>query len=118
VDVEREIILETPPDEVWAALTEPEQLEQWFAPEVELVPETGGRAVFRWPNGEQREAVIEEVDPERRLVLRWLDDDGIVSIELDGATADGTRVRVVESTPEFSAALGLRALALATWQTA
>jgi uncharacterized protein YndB with AHSA1/START domain len=28
--VEREIVVNAPPDEVWAALTEPEQLSAWF----------------------------------------------------------------------------------------
>jgi uncharacterized protein YndB with AHSA1/START domain len=108
--VERDVFLPTPPDEVWAALTEAEQLERWFANEVELDLEPGGRAVFRWANGESREAIVEELVPERRLGLRWLDDGGVVTLELEG-TDSGTTLRVVESSPEFSAALGLRALA-------
>ena len=42
-------------------------------------------------------------------MLDW-DDGGEVVIELEEATS-GTRVRVVESSPEFATALGLRALA-------
>src|SRR6185436_14967600 len=53
--VKREIFLSSPPDEVWEALTEAEQLERWFANDVELDAEPGGKAVFRWSNGEQRE---------------------------------------------------------------
>jgi uncharacterized protein YndB with AHSA1/START domain len=108
--VERDVHLPTPPDDVWAALTEAEQLERWFANEVELEPAPGGRAVFRWANGEEREAVVEVADPERRLELRWLDDGGRVSLELR-PDAGGTNLRVVESSPEFSAALAVRALA-------
>ena len=66
--------------------------------------------MFRWSNGEQREAVIEDVEPERRLALRWLDDGGAVTLELEEA-GDGTRLHVVETSPEFSAAFGLQALA-------
>ena len=47
---------------------------------------------------------------ERRLVLRWLDDDGVVWLELE-ETGMGTTLRVVETSPEFAAALDLRALA-------
>ena len=108
--VEREVFLSSPPEEVWEALTEAEQLERWFANDVELDAEPGGKAVFRWSNGEQREAVIEEVEPERRLALRWLDDGGAVTLELEEA-GDGTRLHVVETSPEFSAAFGLQALA-------
>jgi uncharacterized protein YndB with AHSA1/START domain len=107
--VERDVFLPTPPDEVWEALTEAEQLERWFANEVELEAEPGGRARFRWDNGEEREAVVEEIEPERRLGLRWAD-GGFVTLELDEAVG-GTRLRVVESSPEFSAALGLTMLA-------
>jgi uncharacterized protein YndB with AHSA1/START domain len=108
--IERDVFLPTPPEEVWEALTQAERLERWFANEVELEPEPGGRALFRWSNGEEREAVVEDVDPERRLALRWLDDGGFVSLELHGVDG-GTELRVVESSPEFSAAFGVRALA-------
>jgi uncharacterized protein YndB with AHSA1/START domain len=110
MDVERELFVDSPADEVWAALTEAEQLEQWFANEVELDPTPGGRAIFRWANGEAREAVVQVAEPEHLLVLRWLDDDGVVWLEVEGTDA-GTTLRVVETSPQFSAALELRALA-------
>jgi uncharacterized protein YndB with AHSA1/START domain len=113
VDVERELFLESPANEVWDALTDPDQLETWFATEVDFDPTPGGRASFRWANGEARDAVVEQIEPERRLVLRWLDDDGIVWLELEG-TERGTRLLVVETSPEFRTALDIRALAACT----
>jgi uncharacterized protein YndB with AHSA1/START domain len=113
MDVTREIEFEATPEEVWSAITEPEQLEQWFANEVELDARPGGHAAFRWDNGEERTAVVDEVDAVRRLGLRW-DDGGTVVLELE-ETLDGTRLIVVESSPEFSTALALQALA---WQIA
>ncbi|MGZ4359436.1 MAG: SRPBCC family protein [Gaiellaceae bacterium] len=110
MEVTREVFFEVPADEVWAALTEAERLERWFANEVEIDPVPGGRAVFRWQNGEQREALVEEVEEERALELRWLDDGGNVRLELDELPG-GTRLRVTESGPEFAAALGLQAMA-------
>ena len=110
MDVERERYLDSPTEEVWEALTDPDELERWFANEVELDPTPGGHASFRWENGEAREAVVEEIETERRLVLRWLDDDGVVWLELE-PTGTGTTLRVVETSPEFSAALDVRALA-------
>jgi uncharacterized protein YndB with AHSA1/START domain len=111
VQVEREIEFEASPAEVWEALTEPERLEEWFATEVELDPRPGGTGVFRWGDGDERHAVVREVDPERRLVLDW-DDEGQVVLELeecDGATI----LHVTESSPEWSTALGLSACAWA-----
>jgi uncharacterized protein YndB with AHSA1/START domain len=110
MDVERERYLESSTEEVWTALTDPDELEQWFANEVDLDPTPGGHASFRWDNGEAREAVIEEVEAERRLVLRWLDDDGVVELELE-PTGTGTTLRVIETSPEFAAALDVQMLA-------
>jgi uncharacterized protein YndB with AHSA1/START domain len=110
MEVVREVLFEAPPEEVWAALTEAEQLERWFANEVEIDAVPGGHAVFRWQNGEQREALVEAVEEEQALALRWLDDGGSVRLELHEIPA-GTRLRVSESSPEFSTALGLQAMA-------
>jgi uncharacterized protein YndB with AHSA1/START domain len=112
MEVEREIVLEETPDEVWEALTEPERLEEWFATEVELDARPGGEGVFRWGDGDERRAVVREVDEAERLVLDW-DDGGAVAIELEPVEG-GTLVRVVETSPEFAPAFELRAFAWAT----
>jgi uncharacterized protein YndB with AHSA1/START domain len=110
VQVEREIVFPESPAEVWAALTEPERLEEWFATEAELDSRPGGTGSFRWGDGDERRATVREVAEEERLVLDWDDDGGRVVLELDEVDG-GTRLRVVESTPQFGTALELRALA-------
>jgi uncharacterized protein YndB with AHSA1/START domain len=109
MQVEREIVVPEAPDEVWAALTQPERLEEWFATEAELDPTPGGEGVFRWGDGEERHAIVREAEQAERLVLDW-DDGGEVVVELEEADG-GTRVRVRETSPDFATALGLRALA-------
>jgi uncharacterized protein YndB with AHSA1/START domain len=109
VQVEREIVFPESPGEVWEALTEPERLEEWFATEVELDARPGGAGIFRWGDGEERRATVREASEQERLVLDW-DDGGEVVVELEEVDG-GTRLRVVESTPEFGTALELRALA-------
>ena len=111
MEIVREIELESPPEEVWQALTEPERLEEWFANEVELEPEPGGEGLFRWDDGEERRAVVREVEPGERLVLDW-DDAGEVVFTLE-EVPDGTRLLVREVSAEWSTALELRASALA-----
>jgi uncharacterized protein YndB with AHSA1/START domain len=111
VEVTREVVLEAPVEEVWSALTEAEQLERWFANEVELELEPGGEGVFRWADGEERHAVVEIVEPERRFEFTW--DDSRVCIELETVPA-GTRVLVRETLGAgWATALALHALALA-----
>jgi uncharacterized protein YndB with AHSA1/START domain len=111
MEVTREIVVPASPDEVWAALTEADRLAEWFANDVELDPRPGGEGVFRWDNGEELHATVEDVDEERRLALRW-ESGGVVELELEEVEG-GTRVVVRESSPEFGPALELHALALA-----
>jgi uncharacterized protein YndB with AHSA1/START domain len=109
VEIERDIVFPASPAEVWEALTEPERLEEWFASEAELDARPGGEAVFRWGDGDERRAVVRELEPEERLVLDW-EDDGQVVLELEEVDG-GTRLHVVETSPDWSTALELHALA-------
>ncbi len=109
MEVTREIVFPDSPDEVWKALTEAEQLEEWFANDVELDPREGGDGVFRWDDGEERRAKVLVAEPGERLVLE--DDQGEVEFTLE-EVEEGTRLLVRESTSEFSTALELRAFAL------
>ena len=54
MEVTSEVVLEATVEDVWAALTDPERLEEWFANDVELELEPGGEGVFRWADGEER----------------------------------------------------------------
>ena len=114
MEIEREIVLPVPREEAWEALTESERLEEWFANDVELDATPGGTGVFEWENGEVRHAVVEVVEVEERLVLRW-EDDGVVELELT-EHPDGTRVHVRETAPDWGVALELHASA--AWATA
>lgn len=113
MEVEREIVVPEEPGEVWESLTDPERLEEWFAAEVELDARPGGEGVFRWADGDERRAVAREIEKAERLVLDW-EDGGSVAIELE-PVVEGTRVHVVESSPDFAPAFELRAFA---WTTA
>ncbi len=110
MEVTREIVFPASPDEVWDALTDPKQLEEWFANDVELDVREGGDGVFRWDDGEERRAKVLVVEPGERLVFDWAD-EGEVEFTLE-EVEEGTRLLVRESTSEFSAALELRAQAL------
>ncbi len=69
--------LEAPPDQVFAALTDPEQLQVWFADHVEIEPRPGGAFRFWGPRafaaanaGDARQAV-RAYDAPRRLAFSW-----------------------------------------------
>jgi uncharacterized protein YndB with AHSA1/START domain len=109
--IRKEIQLPATREEVWSALTDPDELERWFANNVELDLRPGGAAVFRWGNGEARRATVTEVEPEERLAFTW-DEEGEVEFSLADDEA-GTLLTVVESSPAWSTALDLQASALA-----
>jgi uncharacterized protein YndB with AHSA1/START domain len=96
--VRREAILPVDRETAWAALCEPSELEAWLADEVEIEIREGAQGTFRWHDGEEREAVVEEVQELRRIVLRWCAPGGepsIVELTLDDV-GEGTRLVVVE----------------------
>jgi uncharacterized protein YndB with AHSA1/START domain len=72
--VERSVDLDVSPDTLWRAITDADELATWFAPEAELDPAPGGRGRFVDDDGVARRAVVEEIDPGHRLVLRWWPD--------------------------------------------
>ena len=97
--VERTVDLPAPPDEVWRALTDDAQLEAWFADEAELDVRPGGEGRFV-EDGLARRALVDDVEPGRRLAFRWWPEDGgpVTRVEVELAPCvSGTRLVVVES---------------------
>ncbi len=82
--IRKQIVLPASRDQVWEALTDPRELERWFANDVVLELRPGGAASFRWGNGESRHATVTEVEPERGASRgsRW-DDEGEVEFTLE-----------------------------------
>jgi uncharacterized protein YndB with AHSA1/START domain len=96
--VRREAVLQVDRDAAWAALRDPRELETWLADEVEMEIREGAEGTLRWQDGEQRQAIVEEVQERRRIVLRWWEPDGeasIVELTLDDVEG-GTRLTVIE----------------------
>jgi uncharacterized protein YndB with AHSA1/START domain len=111
VEVTRELVLPAPPEEVWEALTDPERLKEWFANDVEW---DGDELAYRWDDGDERRARIDESLEPRRLGFRWSDGEGAethVTFELE-ETEEGTHLTVTEGRHAgWAAALELRAFA-------
>ena len=98
VAVRREVILPVDRETAWAALADPAELATWLANEVELEIEAGARGWLRWEDGERHPATVEEVVEQRRIVLRWAEEDGpetLVELVLDDVD-EGTRLVVLE----------------------
>jgi uncharacterized protein YndB with AHSA1/START domain len=107
--IERDILIEAPPEVVWRTITEPDQMSQWFADQVDLVVEPGAHGYLGF--GDQGgPVVVETVDPPARFSFRWNHPRGaepvegnsqLVEFTLTPEGAERTRLRVSESGHEL-----------------
>jgi uncharacterized protein YndB with AHSA1/START domain len=108
--VERETLVEATPEQVWAALTDEDRLEEWMAPEVELDSIEGGEIAVR-DGDDERLGTVETIEEKERFAFTWSrpgEGESFVEFTLEPLPA-GTRVTVVE-TP-----IGPTAIASAMW---
>ena len=115
--ITRTVELDATAGEVWRAMTEPELLGDWLDSIVELDVRPGGEGTIVDPDGAVRRARVDEVEPARRLALRWWPEDGTgpestVELELE-QTEQGTRVVVTETLVETAPAGSPTAMASA-----
>src|SRR5436853_3362433 len=92
--VRREVVLPAERDRVWEELADADGLSGWLADEVDLDVREGAEGTARWANGTERRVVVDEVEPARRLALRWWadgEDATVVDLTLD-EDARGTRL--------------------------
>jgi uncharacterized protein YndB with AHSA1/START domain len=102
--IERELLLPAPPEQVWEVITSA----GWLAEEVRLELVPGGEADF----GDGKTGWVEEAAPPERLVFWWgadgepatrveltLDREGDGQVHLGRESKRRTRLRVVESRP-------------------
>lgn len=105
VDAEREIelnvVVASPPDVVWRALTDNTAVREWWAPGVVIDSEVGGAFVEPWvdPSGRRlvTSGVILELIPGVRLALTWADHGWPYTTYVEVALAphrDGTFVQL------------------------
>ena len=75
--IERTVELGVPPERVWRALTEAEELSRWFGSSAELEPRTGAEGWFGW-SGHGRFAVrVEDVQEPARFAWRWAREEDV-----------------------------------------
>ena len=121
--IEREILIEAPPEVVWGVITEPRQISQWFVDDAELDARSGADGTLTWqPGGRGGDKEIDlivpirvvDAEPFRRFSFRWNHPQASAPDEHNSALVEfrlteedqGTRLRVVESGISFVTAEG------------
>src|SRR5688572_17409022 len=104
--IEREIVIDAPPERVWAVLTEPEQVAVWFAQSVEGDLRPGAASVLTWKEHGSFPVVVERWEPPSFFSYRWAarspgaepaaGNSTLVEFSL-APESERTRLRVVES---------------------
>jgi uncharacterized protein YndB with AHSA1/START domain len=105
VAVERSVLINAPHERVWKAITDPVQLEQWYASECPWeIPElqVGATVKFHNTDTDIQLATIEVLEPLHQFTLRWQLDPAHPGITLLNSflleEADGnTRVTVSQA---------------------
>lgn len=104
--IERRLTFTAPPERVWRALTDPEEIAAWFGDSAELDLRPGGDGWFGWEEHGRFAVRVEEVDEPRKLVWRWsrkrdtpIDDAPSTRVEwrLSPGAGGGTVLELTES---------------------
>ncbi|MEX2394026.1 MAG: SRPBCC domain-containing protein [Actinomycetota bacterium] len=98
-NVTKETFIDAPPDDVWDAITDPDELSEWFGAAVDGEIAEGELVRFAWPDGAGRRAVIERIDEGRQLTFRWLgsDDDPASRVDITVEPVDeGSVISITE----------------------
>jgi uncharacterized protein YndB with AHSA1/START domain len=103
--IERELTIDAPVERVWAALTQPESIKEWFGDRAEIDLQPGGAAVFQFEGYGSFHATLERVEPYSVFSYRWArqaeeppHDGNSTLVEFTLIPeGTGTRLRVVET---------------------
>jgi uncharacterized protein YndB with AHSA1/START domain len=110
--VTSEIVVPAEATTVWSALTDADELRQWFGAEIEVDARPGGDVRARWPDGGRAVGTVEVAEPDARLAFRWRHVEGVGFGSRLGAASrvefvlesvdGGTRIVVTEAPVEFA----------------
>jgi uncharacterized protein YndB with AHSA1/START domain len=64
-----EIVIDAPPEAVWKAISDAEELTRWFVDQANVEPGVGGTFEVSWDGGEKGRSRIETWDPNQKLRL-------------------------------------------------
>jgi uncharacterized protein YndB with AHSA1/START domain len=112
--VTREVVVSVGVERVWAALTDPRQVAQWFGDTAQIDLRVGGPVRFTWPAGEVSKGVVRAVEPMTTFAFSWdvfgtiVDPSLFTQVEFRLRPVNGgTSVRVLETGLDAMARAGV-----------
>jgi uncharacterized protein YndB with AHSA1/START domain len=103
--IDRDIVIDAPLDVVWAVVTDPAHVAQWFSDSAEIDLRPEGDALFTWTDHGAYPAQIVRVEPPHAFAFQWIRRAGFdispgnrTLVEFDLWFEEGrTHLRVVET---------------------
>ena len=71
--VEQSFYYAVPPERVYSALTEPDELTRWFADKAEIALKKGGAFRLTWSTGYTMRGKVKSAAPGKKLQVAWVD---------------------------------------------
>jgi uncharacterized protein YndB with AHSA1/START domain len=100
------------PDEVWAALTDPDSLGRWLAAAVEIDLRSGGSFRLQLTERERMDGRVRAVEPPRTLELDWMRTGEEPSIIRFVLSPEGDGTELVLEHLRIEAQIGMRYMAV------
>ena len=95
--VHREIVLPVPRERAWELLTDPRELAEWLADDIELEPAAGAPVRAAWDDGVERTGTDDAVVDRAGMRFTWSDGEDLSEVTWTLQDAPGgTRVVVEE----------------------
>ncbi len=86
--IERQLTIEAPIAKVWAAITDPKQVSQWFGETAEFEPKPQALGWFGWQQHGQFALRVEQVEAPTRFAWRWMADKDVPFNEQDSTLVE------------------------------
>jgi uncharacterized protein YndB with AHSA1/START domain len=99
------------PDEVWAALTDPDSLARWLARPGKVELRNGGSFELQLRDGQMMNGRVRSIDPSRLLEVDWADAGEKHSIVRFELSPDGSGTVLVLDHRRVDARVGMRYMA-------
>ena len=77
--IDREIKIDAAPEVVYAVISTPEHLREWWPDDAELEPTPGATGTVSFGEAKVVPLTVVEADPPRRFSFRWTHDEGDVA---------------------------------------
>lgn len=97
-ELRHEVVIHAEPERVWDLVTTPSGLCEWMGVDAQVELEPGGAISWTHENGAVMRGRVVEVQPARRLVLRYGWEGDLLGVPPESTTVELTLDRVAEGT--------------------